>query len=405
MYVQIRAALSRFRRFARKAGLLGGLKAGWARLIRCLIEGAQNESIESLAFVTETNIPKSIEWNDQKAKTLNWLVPDFGVGSGGHTTIFRMVYHLEELGFNCNVIVAEPTNFQGSEQAHAFIRQHYFPIKGRVSIGVSSMEPAWGTIATAWKTAYLVREFQATQNKYYFVQDYEPAFYQMSSEYVLAEETYRFGFYGITAGSWLKDVLKERYGMEASAFSFSVDHDIYKAGIKTTNDEKRVLFYVRPATRRRGYELGILALAEVVKRRPDVEIVLIGADIDVKSIPFACRSVGVTTAQELAYWFNNSDVALVLSLTNLSLLPLEIMACGCVVVSNNGSNVEWLLNKDNSVLTEPTVEALCEGIIDVLQNDRMRKELIEYGKMQVKGTDWAQEAEKIAEVFRLSRNR
>ena len=36
----------------------------------------------------------------------------------------------------------------------------------------------------------------------YFVQDFEPLFYPMGSDYLLAENTYRKGLYHITTGAW-----------------------------------------------------------------------------------------------------------------------------------------------------------------------------------------------------------
>ena len=40
--------------------------------------------------------------NDKK-KILNWVVPEMGPGSGGHTTIFRFISNLERLGFHSRV--------------------------------------------------------------------------------------------------------------------------------------------------------------------------------------------------------------------------------------------------------------------------------------------------------------
>src|SRR5690606_37442928 len=57
--------------------------------------------------------------------------------------------------------------------------------------------------ATAWETAYPVFVDPSTARRLYFVQDFEPTFYATGSNSVLAENTYRFGFHGITAGRWL----------------------------------------------------------------------------------------------------------------------------------------------------------------------------------------------------------
>ena len=67
--------------------------------------------------------------------------------------------------------------------------------------------------ATGWETAYPVFNMKNPAHKMYFVQDFEPLFYGMGSKAVLAENTYRFGFYGITAGCWLTKKVGE-YGMK-----------------------------------------------------------------------------------------------------------------------------------------------------------------------------------------------
>ena len=38
---------------------------------------------------------------------IDWLIPDFHIGSGGHTTIFRIIYHLEQMGHNLKFGYAE----------------------------------------------------------------------------------------------------------------------------------------------------------------------------------------------------------------------------------------------------------------------------------------------------------
>ena len=73
------------------------------------------------------------------------------------------------------------------------------------------------------------------------------------------------GFRGITAGDWLKDVMRNDYGMTADSFLFSYDDKIYKPKEKT-DDKPRVFFYARPVTPRRDFELGMLAINELWKK-------------------------------------------------------------------------------------------------------------------------------------------
>jgi glycosyltransferase involved in cell wall biosynthesis len=81
----------------------------------------------------------------------------------------------------------------------------------------------------------------------------------------------------------------------------------------------------------------------------------------------------------------------VLSHTNLSLLPLELMACGCAVVSNSGPNVEWLLNDQVAQLAPPTPEDLADSVLTLLRDDQLRARKIEAGAALAESTDWVSE--------------
>src|SRR5207248_7472738 len=129
---------------------------------------------------------------------------------------------------------------------------------------------------------------------------------------------------------------------------------------------KRVLFYARPETERRGFELGAFALSIVAKKLPEVEFVFVGCSPQLVDFPFRALFLGVVPISDLGSLYRSCDVALVLSHTNLSLLPLELMACGCAVVSNEGPNVEWLLTDECVQFAKSSPRPLAEAIIELL---------------------------------------
>ena len=113
-----------------------------------------------------------------------------------------------------------------------------FPAESQGYIGSDSAPTAHISIATAWHTAYDVRNFQTTRHKCYFVQDYEPWFFPAGSLATFAEETYRFGFTGITAGTWLADMLHRDFGMTTHAVS-SYDRELYRVLPRKNPETKR----------------------------------------------------------------------------------------------------------------------------------------------------------------------
>lgn len=331
--------------------------------------------------------------------TVNWFIPRPGRGSGGHLNIFRFVRNLEAQGFECR-IVSTVTNLPGMtpEQMEADIANWFFPLKAKVYIGAENAPPAAISIATGWHTAYDVRNFQSTLHKCYFVQDFEPLFYPVGTDYALAEETYRFGFTGITAGGWLASKLATEYGMRTYAVGFSYDRELYRPK-PVAHEGHRVFFYTRPATPRRGFELGLAVLDEVARRHPDTVAVLAGGRLGQWEIPFQHVDSDIVDLDKLSELYNSCDVALVLSFTNLSLLPLELMACGVPVVSNRAPCTQWLLAEDNARLEAPTIDALADAICAILDNPAESERLRQGGLRLAASTDWEAEGRRMAEIL------
>lgn len=323
-------------------------------------------------------------------RTINWVIPDFGIGHGGVLNILRFVLMLERHGYLCRIYIDGPSRFSSGAKARLSIRKHYGPIEADVTLGADAMAPAEYTFATTWRTAYTVRAFGDTRFKCYFVQDFEPFFYARGSEYVFAENTYRFGFIGITAGRWLAERLRTDYGMRTFPLGFSYDKALYTGDnpLPKMNERTRIFFYARPTTPRRGFDLGILVLAEVVKRHPEVEIVMAGWELSAYSIPFRYVDMGALSLDALPDLFRSCDIALVLSYSNVSLLPLELMACGCSVVSNKGDNVEWLLNERVALLVESDVSAIANAICSLIENPEARMALQKAALDFCRSTDW-----------------
>jgi glycosyltransferase involved in cell wall biosynthesis len=330
--------------------------------------------------------------------TINWVMPPFVKGSGGHQNICRFIYMLENRGFRCHVVVAAGSWFGTPGSVRANIRDWFFPIEAPVVLGMENAPPAYITIATAWMTAYDVRRFQPTRHRCYFVQDLELLFYAAGSASAFCEATYRFGFEGITAGTWLERKLAEDYGMKTHSVGFACDTSIYWPRSRK-DSRRRVLFYGRPSSERRAFEMGLLALEGVAATHADIEVVFAGGDVDEYEIPFRHRCVGILDFEGLASLYSECDVALVLSMTNLSLLPLELMACGVPVVSNRAPSTEWLLTDQIAQLAEPTVPDVCRAVCEVLDNSERRAQLQTAGLAAAARTSWDQEGDKMAAIL------
>lgn len=332
---------------------------------------------------------------------LNWVIPEMGEGSGGHTTIFRFVSNLEKRGFHSRIYLYRSENYKDSDSVKKFLGDK-FPIldkKVEVYYDVKYISFAHATFATSWETAYFVKRYENTISKFYFVQDFEPYFFPQGSFYEFAKKTYSFGLRGITAGSWLENKLRDEFGMVTDSFSFSYQKDIYKP-MKKDDDKKRIFFYARPVTARRDFELGLLALNKVCSVRKDIEVIFAGWDIREYNIPFKYENLGIVSAEVLAETYARCDMCLVISNTNLSLVPLEVMGAGSVAICTRGDNSTWLVNDSNAILVNYDPIEIADTIEYYFAHMNELEEIREKGMAFAARTSWSAEADKVADIIR-----
>jgi hypothetical protein len=382
-----------------KHGWRDGSQQALLRWLRTQV-GFTADVLGDYSYVLTEDAPPTLRASSAKELTIAWLIPEVGPGVGGLFNIFRAIHQLEQWGHRHRIYVVGDSATDAESMTNV-ARRDYFPITSAIEIFNGKVADSDALVASSWQTAYAARALSNTARKFYFVQDLEYLFYAPGSIAELARETYRWGFHGITGGQWIADVLNSEFKMNSSAFGFSYDRHVYSpAGKRTFPDgKKRILFYARPITPRRGFELGVLALSEIAKQLPETEFVFVGASDRGMKLPFPTVSPGILSPMELAALYRSCTAALILSFTNLSLLPLEVMACGCPVVSNRGANVEWLLNEDTTQLAAPTPEALAAAILEVLQNDSLRTLKTEAGLRFAERTDWGKEIKAIEAGF------
>lgn len=335
---------------------------------------------------------------------LAWFIPDFGIGSGGHLNIFRIIHLLEKHSVKSDIYICGTSQWGDSDKIKDVISRYFFPLESNVFIlnnDVMINSEYDIALATSWQTAYYVRAFDKCVKKVYFVQDFEPYFYARGSSYFFAEQTYKFGFYGLTAGDWLKEVLVNEYNMKCESFSFSFEKSLYKQHGKREEGIRRVFFYSRPPTERRGFELGILALNEFCKKNTDVEVVMAGWDVSEYEIPFKHFNAGVVRIEELSHLYSQCDAALILSFTNLSLLPLELLASGCPVIINKGRNNDWIdIEKNMFIYVDPEVNEIADTLDIVINSKTRKQEVLDNASLFLQNSSWERETEKIHTYLR-----
>jgi len=280
------------------------------------------------------------------------VLPPWRRGSGGHNTLMQLLSRLERRGHVCSVWLHDPHGELRALRPAVLRRQldeWFAPFGGPVYAGFEDWHGADVAVATGWQTVHPILLLDQTHARAYVVNDHEPEFFGTSTERVLAEDTYRHDIHCVAASPWLRDLLIERYRAPADAFQLGVDHAIYAPRPDVARRADTVVYYARHSTDRRAVPIGLMALGELHRRRPQTRVVLFGTD---KPPPttFPYEHLGVLAPPQLAALYAEATVGLCLSLTNFSLMPKEMLACGLPCVELAGVSAESIFGADGGPL-------------------------------------------------------
>ncbi len=309
--------------------------------------------------------------NSGEKGTIAWLVPWFSKGSGGHRTIFANLNYLVEDGYKCDMYV-QSLKKEYPNEIYRRIKEDYGNFYGDVFSGYQLAKKYDMIIATGWDTAEHVAKSDC-EKKMYFIQDFEPWFFPMSSEYLMAERSYSYGLQGVTIGKWLSQKIGNNYSTPATYFNFCADLKKYHR-IKDVKKEKAVCLIFQPGKPRRCDKMALRALQIVQKIQPDTKIYLYGsAKRRVHNLKVV--HLGTITESECNRLYNKCQVGLCMSASNPSRIPFEMMAAGTPVVELYHENNLYDLPEDGCLLAEPNPEAIATAILKILSDEKLQQKM------------------------------
>ena len=303
-----------------------------------------------------------------------WIIPGIIVGGGGHRNIFRNIYQLEKSGNMVDILLLNSDHINPASLRNT-IRNHFYKINSEVYTSLDSVKNIQydQVFVTHWTTVQYAFEmnFIDKKNIIYFVQDLEYMFYEVSTNYLLAENTYKKGLYAITSGLLPSKVLFEKYGMECDYFTFPIDNKVYfnKKSIKRKKDT--VIFFCKPEMPRRCFELGLQAIKHIQKERDDIKFILFGSnnvtDAHIEGLWLENYAL-LPTIKDLADLYRESTIGMVFSTTNPSLVPYEMMACGLPVIDlkTDYSRYNYGNSENIAFLSEPEIKEIAKSITTLI---------------------------------------
>lgn len=307
-----------------------------------------------------------------------WCVPFPSKGSGGFRSIIQNAQALRKAGFSCDLYVApSPDNvFDPVSMRENLMEWYGFKAEG-LFFADNLTKPYDVVIATSWDTVSFVSDVEC-DCKLYFVQDFEPWFMPMGDLRIAAEQTYRRGIPEVTIGRWLSARLSALGSKPIAYCDFGANGDVYHP-IEGAVREHAICALCQPEKPRRMTNLLLNSIRVLVQSDPSLKVYLYGSDqLELPLYP-QVNNLGVLSIEECNELYNKCACGIVLSASNPSRIPFEMMAAGLPVVDLFRENNLYDYAEGDILLAEQTPEGISSAVLQLLNNRALAESLSRRG--------------------------
>jgi glycosyltransferase involved in cell wall biosynthesis len=244
-------------------------------------------------------------------------------------------------------------------------------------------------IATAWQSAGPVAHAPpACGAKFYLIQHFESLYHGAPKE---VDQTYALPLRHIVISSWLRDIMRERFGATADVLVTPVDPALFHPveGARST-DALRVLMLHHDYAWK-GVREGLEAMASVRARHSEVQLVGFGVKRPREALPYDEFYENLPQAR-LAWLYSRCPIYLCPSWDEgLGMPAMEAMACGAALVTfDNGGSRDYAKDGDTALVApHRDVAALARCLERMVSDHKLRAEIAARGREFVtQSFDW-----------------
>ncbi len=306
-------------------------------------------------------------------KNILFVIPGMVAHAGGHTSILRLGTKLSGYGYHISYVSYGSQSISEMKKCASLNLEDY---KGKFYDNSYMYKiSADIVVATNWRSVYIAKKIPGY--KMYFIQDYEPYFYNYGDYYFLAKHTYCMGFHMVSLGRWNKNVIEkstEYKDRRIDIVDFPYEKSEYRAvkrdfSLYKDKKEIKIAVYIKEEEKRLPYinQFLLSNLAETFKKNgKKLEVIYFG--IDPSFHLYAGRNVGKLSKKQLYQLYQRVDFGMVASMTNISLIPYEMIGAGLPVIEFIEGSFSSFFPNGSAILTDFNAEALYKKISDAMVN-------------------------------------
>lgn len=354
----------------------------------------KNETSEINTVLDFADFSKVVNERPNSISSVVMVIPDIHPNLGGITSALRILTSLEDKGCEVTLACYSAMDKKIAERnAKVCMPQFYGKVKNIKECYDQKYDIC---IATSWKSTFYAKRISGY--KIYFVQDYEPAFYGVGDLSVLAKTTYGLGFHIISLGKWNIDQIKKNSlcidDIYMNYVDFPYEPKEYPYTDRSYMDYKKkkriqLACYIKFSGRRIPYIIEYIlskSYAELGKRGIELDVMFFGIDKR-NEVPVG-KNMGKLSRKELNNLYRKSDFGMVASMTNISLVPYEMLASGLPLIEFKDGSYKDFMDEDTALLIDYNYMTLVNGILDFIDNPYKLEMMHNKAYEQLKELSW-----------------
>lgn len=297
--------------------------------------------------------------------------------AGGQTSILRVGTELAKLGLEVGYGVyknqsKEEMKLCASSNLNGY-RGALYTKQDIVRMVKNPQEQPDVVIASSWDTVHYVKKF--CSYRMYFVQDFEPYFYPFGDKFLMAKKTYEQGLHMVSLGSWNKKEIEKHcepvsvidcveFPCELTEYPHVVRDYAAYAEKKKLVMAVYLKYYGKRLPSIIQYMLG--KVKDALEQRDGITLDIRYFGEAKSFIPKNGVNVGMLSKEELNRLYAEADFGMVASLSNISLIPYEMLATGLPLIEFEDGTFKDFFPENCALLTSLSWKDLYLQIKDCL---------------------------------------
>ncbi len=337
-------------------------------------------------------------------KRIGFIVNGIARYAGGSTTILRIGTHLNKKGYEVSYLNYSPQSLSEAETNSSFNLPGYQgTFKDWSSCGHDEFDVL---IATAWDSFYRLGRFLGY--KMYFVQDYEPYLANGYEESLMAKATYEFGAHIVSLGTWNIKEIERQCKTDSIMDSVTFPYDPAEYKVEKLRDYRsyknkktiKIAAFIKEEGKRipRIVQINLLKVKEILAERGiNLDVIFFGIRKSYK--PMLGRNLGKLTRQEIIKLYLEADFGMCASMTNISLVPFEMIAMGLPLIEYQQGSFSEFLPGNTAILTDYRGENLANTILDHLENPEKIERIAKAAYESIKDLSWERTGDEFVRIL------